>query len=184
MADGDRRPARDPGDLGRDPERIGHNRAMTPTYDEIAYRESERLIATQVQSFDELRSRTGLLLAATAITGSFLGAAALEREDDLGFFGGAALLAFAVGIGACLVILWPKKDAYKFVLSPKILLESWSGGRYGDPAAMQRFIATKREEHYDENKSRIDRLFTAFQVAALAIGLQVILWTLQLTTGG
>jgi hypothetical protein len=40
-------------------------------YEEIAYRESERMIATQIQSFDELRSRNGLLLAATAVTGSF-----------------------------------------------------------------------------------------------------------------
>jgi hypothetical protein len=156
---------------------------MPPSYDGIAYRESERMIETQIQSFDELRSRTGLLLAATAITASFLGAAALEREDDLGYFGAAALFAFVVGIGACLVILWPNKDAYKFVLSPKILLEDWTGGKYGDPAAMQRFIASKREEHYDENKSRIDPLFTAFQVAAIAIGCQVILWILQLTTG-
>jgi hypothetical protein len=153
-------------------------------YEEIAYRESERMIATQIQSFDELRSRTGLLLAATAVTGSFLGAAALERDHDLNGLGILALLVFAIGIGACLYVLWPQRDAYKFVLSPNILLDSWTDGRYGDPVAMKRFIARKREEHYDQNKKKIDRLFTAFRVASVAIGVEVILWVLQLANGG
>ena len=98
-------------------------------YGEIAYRESERMIATQLQSFDELRSRTGLLLAATAVTASFLGAAALDREGGLGYVGILALIAFGIGVGACLYVLWPQRDAYKFVLSPMILLDSWSDGR-------------------------------------------------------
>jgi hypothetical protein len=45
---------------------------------------------------------------------------------------------------------------------------------------MQRFTARKREEHYDQNKRKIDRLFMAFRVASVAIGVEVELWALEL----
>ena len=183
------------------------------SYEEIAYRESERLIETQLASFDELRSRTGLLLAALAVTGSFLGAAVLDREGDFGVFGILALTAFGIGVLACLLVLLPSSPSrspgagsessepparrswqllrrlrawkrrsfggYTFVLSPKSLLE-WTDGRYGDVTAMQRFIAEKREDHFDANKGKIDQLFMAFRVAIVATGFQVVFWALAL----
>ena len=149
--------------------------------EQLAYRESERLIDTQLRSIDELRGRTGLLLAALAVTASFLGAAALDREGDLEGWAIAALVVFAVGVVACLFVLWPKRDAYKFVISPKVLLEDWADTDRPDQS-VERFVAEYRETHYEENKPNLDRLFVAFRVAAIAVGVEVALWSLELVT--
>jgi hypothetical protein len=157
---------------------------VTESPESLAYRESERAIDTQIQAFDELRSRTGLLLAAIAVTASFLGGAALDPENGLGGYGVAALVAFGAGIGACLYILWPRRDAWLFVMSAKVLLEDWRDEDRLDARAMQRFIAEKKEENYDANEDKMRSLYAAFRVGSLAIGVEVILWILELANGG
>ena len=148
----------------------------------IIYEESKRAIVVQAASLDELRSRTGLLLAAASVTASFLASQATTRSD-LGVLGGVALLTFAVAVGACIHVLWPRKNGWTFVLSAKVLGEDWIDHEQpGGTAAMQRFIAEKLEGHYDANQRKLDALFRAFQVGAIATGAEVILWTLQLSS--
>lgn len=148
----------------------------------IMYEESRRAIEVQAASLDELRSRTGLLLAAASLTASFLAAQTTSR-GDLGTLGGAALASFALAVGACIYVLWPRKDGWTFVLSAKVLGEDWIDHEREDGvAAMQRFIAEKLEAHYDRNQDKLDALFRWFQIAAVATGAEVILWTLQLST--
>ena len=92
-------------------------------------------------------------------------------------------MAFAAAVGACIYVLWPRKDGWTFDLSAKILGEDWiDQQRDGGIAAMQRFMAEKLEDHYDSNKKKLDHLFVWFQVAAVATGGEVILWTLRLST--
>ena len=74
--------------------------------------EARRAIDVQVAQLDELRTRTGLLFAAASLSGSFLGSAAARGEIGIGLWGGAALIAFAFSIGACVKVLWPKKEAW------------------------------------------------------------------------
>jgi len=123
-----------------------------------------------------------LLLAAASVTASFL-ASRSATEGGLGLLGGAALVAFATAVAACIRVLWPRKNAWVFDLSAKVLAEDWiDQEQEGGTAAMQRFTAEKLEGHYDANQTKLDKLFEWFQLAAIATGAEVILWTLQLST--
>lgn len=98
---------------------------MSECIEEVILEEARRAIAVQVASLDELRSRTGLLLAAASLSGSFLGSAAASTNVNLGFVGGLAVIAFAVAIGACIKVLMPVHDGWTFVNSSKTLATDW-----------------------------------------------------------
>jgi hypothetical protein len=72
----------------------------------LAYEASLRSLDKQEQLVQELRGRTGLLLAAASLAASFLGEPALEGSVGLAI---PALGAFAVSVGASLYVLLPSK---------------------------------------------------------------------------
>lgn len=145
--------------------------------------EARRAISVQVGQLDELRSRTGLLLAAAALSGSFLGSTAASGGISLTIWGGVAVIAFVVGVASCMVVLWPPKDdAWTFVTGPKQLIEDWVKTERPD-LSMQIFLAECLEGHYDANKERLDGLYRWFQVAAFSVGASVILGCVQLAAG-
>ena len=84
---------------------------------ELAFREGVRQLEHQERALDELRSRAGTLLAASALATSFLGAAALQdaKEWTLPIF--VAVIAFGVTLLFCLVVLWPLTE-WRFVNDP------------------------------------------------------------------
>jgi hypothetical protein len=144
---------------------------------ELALEEARRALTYQAGSVDELRSRTGLLLAAAAITSSFLGSAA-ANQGHLGGLGIAAVVAFVAAVGSCLYILWPHE--WTFVTGPRKLLEDWADTERDQD--VRRFLAECLEDHYDRNKEQTDRLMKWFQLAAVSVGAAVILGSLELTT--
>jgi len=93
-----------------------------PEIAEIIYAESTRAITAQEASLDELRSRTGVLLAALSVSTSFLGAQ--TATGGLGLLGVIALLTFAAAVGACLYVLRPQRG-WVFDLDAEILAEDW-----------------------------------------------------------
>jgi hypothetical protein len=145
--------------------------------------EARRAISVQVSSLDELRSRTGLLLAASSLSGSFLGSAAVHNTVGFEFWGGLAVVAFAAAIGSCIKALWPVHNAWKFVASPTQLKMDWIDIDRGEQS-MAMFLADYLESCFRLNKERLDCLYIWFQVAAIAVGVEVIAGSLQLATGG
>lgn len=141
--------------------------------------EARRAISVQVAALDELRARTGLLLAAASLSGSFLGAAAAGSGTKLEFVGGVAVIAFASGVGSCIRVLWPKSKGWTFVNSPGQLIADWIKIQRPEQS-MQLFLAEKMEGHFGKNKTRLDRLYVWFQVAAISVGASVILGGVQL----
>jgi hypothetical protein len=141
--------------------------------------EARRAIGVQVAALDELRARTGLLLAAASLSGSFLGAAAAKNGTRLGLVGGVAVVAFGLGVGSCIRVLWPKNRGWTFVNSPGQLIADWIQiERLEESMAV--FLAEKMEGHFKKNKGRLDRLYQWFQVAAISVGASVILGSVQL----
>jgi hypothetical protein len=143
--------------------------------------EARRAIEIQVAQLDELRARTGLLFAAASLSGSFLGSAASSGRISLGFWGSAAVVAFVCAIGACIKVLWPRKEAWTFVTSQKHLIREWVKTKRPDES-MHLFLAECLEDHFDANKERLDGLYLWFQAAAVSVGAVVILGTIQLAT--
>ena len=155
---------------------------MTDSYESVILEEARRAISVQVSALDELRARTGILLAAAAVSGSFLGAAAANSQGGFGFLGGAAVVAFVFGVASCIVVLWPPGDeAWIFVNSPKQLIEDWVRTEQ-EGQSMRLFLAECLEENYDANEKRLLGLYRWFQAAAVSVGAAVILGCLQLAT--
>jgi hypothetical protein len=73
------------------------------------YEETKRILDRQTTVMSELRNRANILLAADAIVATLFGASALGKGHLLGLEI-AALVAFGLGIGACVAILWPVHD--------------------------------------------------------------------------
>jgi hypothetical protein len=153
---------------------------VAPTCEEIAYAQSERAITVQVDQLDELRSRAGILLSASAIVASLLGAEALRR--GLHVLDVVAILAFVAVLAACLRILLPQRDGWTFVVSAKVLLEDWAD-QARSTTDLQRFLAVKLEEYYDENDVRLESLYRSFQFAVGAIGVEVVAWVIEIGRG-
>lgn len=141
--------------------------------------EARRAISVQVAALDELRARTGVLLAAASISGSFLGAAAADNGAILGLAGGVAIIAFVLGVGSCMRVLWPKNKGWTFVNSPGQLIADWIDTSRPEES-MQVFLAETMEGHFKKNKARLDHLYLWFQAAAISVGTSVILGSVQL----
>jgi hypothetical protein len=156
---------------------------MSERYEDVILEEARRAIDVQVSALDELRARTGILLAAAAVSGSFLGAATAKTSVGFGFLGGAAVVAFVFGVASCIVVLWPPgDDAWIFVNSPKQLIKDWVKAEQKGKS-MPLFLAECLEDDYDENEKRLLGLYRWFQAAAVSVGAAVILGCIQLAVG-
>ena len=120
----------------------------------LAFSESVRDLEHQERSVDELRTRAGTLLAASSITTSFLAAAALPNDKPWEWLVWVALIAFAVGIGLCIWVLWPR-GKWVFVNDASIVI---SGYVEGDPPASMaetyKGLAQKNNDHSNDKIGR------------------------------
>lgn len=143
----------------------------------ISYELSLRALNQQEGVLNELRARTGTLLAASSLVASFLGA----RAAIAGAFSWLTVLglgAFAITILGGLYVLIPRGGLI-FALRGTVLLEEEFGEPGGLPEVHRR-LTYWLEGFRDDNQRIIDRLFRAFSVAALAVLAEVILWATQL----
>jgi hypothetical protein len=62
---------------------------------ELSYDAGVRALDLQERGLEQLRARTGVLLAASSLTASFLGAQTIQHESGLGVLGGLALVSLA-----------------------------------------------------------------------------------------
>ena len=76
------------------------------SFEELAHRAGERALDKQERVLEELRSRTGLLLAAASLAASFLGREAFSRDasDVLALL---ARISFLLAMGASAYVLLP-----------------------------------------------------------------------------
>jgi hypothetical protein len=118
---------------------------MTGELEALTYELSQRMLAQQEMRLDELRARTGTLLAASSVATSFLGPRAIDRD----WVNTLALLARA---------------AFAFSVIGSVRLGYWL------------------ELFFDQNQPTVDRLFFVYQVAAIAVLVEVILWTIEIAT--
>ena len=146
----------------------------------VAYDEAVRALSEQQVVIESVRSRTGLLLSAAAITTSFLGAQAL-RVGDLGppvwlamaGFGGVALVSLA--------ILWPRR--WEFTPGPGEVIDAYIDA--DEPLsveALHRDLSLHMSSSYSENRIGLGQLAVFFQVASCLLTAEVILWIIAITS--
>jgi hypothetical protein len=145
---------------------------------ELAYRNSAQALVQQEAALNELRGRTGTLLAANAVTASFLGAVALDG-GKLDTADGLALACFVLSLAAALYILLPRAGL-RFSLSGPVLYETLYA--FGDDAEeIHRRTAYWLEEFWTYNQLAIDRLYPFFSAAVVSLALELVLWAVDLT---
>ena len=142
-------------------------------FEQLAYEAAQRALDKQERLIEELRSRTGLLLAAASLAASFLGREAFA-EDPKRWLAALALLAFLVAVAASVYVLMPKRDKFVFSLVGSGLYE----GLYevkDDLAEVYRRLAYDLDRFWDANDDELQKLFVGFRLAAAGLTAEIVI---------
>jgi hypothetical protein len=144
---------------------------------QIAYEASQRALDKQERLLDEIRSRTGLLLAASSLAASFLGRPALEAEPAS--LAVLALVAFLLSIATSIYVLLPKRNLV-FSLIGSTLYEALYEFR-ADTADVHRRLAYQLDRFWVANDTEVQRILWAFRISATGLALEIVLLLTGLT---
>jgi hypothetical protein len=144
----------------------------------LAYELSLRGLGQQEAVMNELRARTGTLIAASSIVTSFLGGAAIARHG-LGVLGTLGLIAFAAAIGLATWVLLPRGKLI-FALSGSKLIETEIEADVFEIGETHRRVTYWLDEFHARNEPKIVRLFLYYRLASVALMLEAIFWSVHL----
>jgi hypothetical protein len=106
---------------------------------ELSYDAGVRALDLQERAVEQLRARTGTLLAASSLIASFLGAQTIAHRSGLGVLGGLALVSLVASIGLSVYILLPKKE-FTFSLSAPQMYEQLFAVRDDEEEVRRRLV--------------------------------------------
>ncbi len=140
----------------------------------VAYDEAVRALSEQQAVVDSLRSRTGVLFSAAAVTTSFLGPQALYGGDG-SLFSWLALAAFTGVATALLAILWPRR--WEFTANPhRVIVACIESADSDSHEDLHRKLSLHMNSSYLENREAQERLFVFFQIANVLFAVELVLW--------
>lgn len=144
-----------------------------PVYERLAYEAALRALDKQERLIDELRSRTGLLLAAASLAASFLGREAFAGHPKRGL-AILALVAFLLAVGASVYVLLPKTGKFVFAMVGAGLYEGLYELR-DDLGEVYRRLAYDLDRFWDDNDVELQKLFRAFRLAAVGLSAEIVI---------
>ena len=139
--------------------------------EKLAYEAALRSLDKQERLLEELRSRTGVLLAASSLAASFLGREAF-RGDPSVILAGLALAAFLVSIITSALVLLPRGD-FVFALSGVALYEGLYATRDDLEEAFRR-LAYDLYRFWDRNDEIVERLMGMYRLAATSLVVEIV----------
>lgn len=145
---------------------------------QLSYEAAVRSLDLQERAIEQLRARTATLLAASALTASFLGAQAIRHAKALGVMDALALLSLVGSIGLCVCVLIPRRGCV-FSMSGAEMYERAFAVAHDDEEVRHRLIYWL-EEYWTDNQVRIDALDRCYLAAAATLLLQLVFWSLAL----
>jgi hypothetical protein len=140
----------------------------------LAYDLSRSALRDQAERLSDLRTRAGTLLAAASIAGSFLGV----TKGSIDTLGVLALVAYLASVGTAVYTLLPHQLTTEFRGTALLRVT-----REVDATDDEAYEATVQwlENIRDGNVDVIAKLTNWYVAAAVALGVEVVLWTLSLT---
>lgn len=149
-----------------------HDR-LDPRY-ELAFNESLRALTQQQSVLDDLRSRCGTLLAATAIATSFLGGITLGEDGRFSYWTWAAVMGFVAASALLVAVLWPR-GGWEFRISHQDFLDGYVLDKDYSLTEVYNGLGSQFEDFVDENDGNLRSLFILYEAASVALSLEVIL---------
>jgi len=144
---------------------------MLMLFEKLAYEAALRGLDKQEGLLEELRARTGVLLAATSLAASFLGQQAFQ-DPDSSALAVIALGAFVTSIGAGVFILIPN-DSLHFSEAGSGLYQNLYAVR-SDMTEVYRRLGYELDRAWKSNNATIVRLIRAYKIAAGALVIETI----------
>ena len=145
----------------------------------LAYQESVRGLTQQSGVLESARTRSGLLITAANVVTALLATPAIRDRPGLGIGGWAAILAFGLTMVASLYILWPR-GRWSFAFDAKKLIEMIEGPKYDELWLLHRRLAELNQDSIVAHGRRLGRMFVAFEVGAVSLAIEVVLWVVVL----
>jgi hypothetical protein len=145
--------------------------------EELAYDLSLRSLSQQEGLLNEVRARTGILLAATAIAISLLGGRALDDGERTAL----NLAGVVLGLASFLLSVYVLAPKGQFSFSPQGA-EAYEHfvAEGSDVQEAQRVLAYWNREIWEGNQKVIDRMLRSFEWACLALVASVLVWSVGL----
>jgi hypothetical protein len=144
----------------------------------LAYELSLRTLSQQEASLNELRARTGTLIAAASIVTSFLGGAAITKHG-LDAWGVLALVGFVGSIALATWVLLPKEHLI-FSVQGSALFEDEVRADVFDIGETHRRLAYWLDEYHGLNLPKLSALFTCYRWSTGLVLVEVVFWSVQL----
>lgn len=148
------------------------------TAERLTYEEAIRASSEQVALIESLRNRAGLVLSVAAISSSFLGSRALER-NGASALAWLALSGFAVTAALCLSVLRPR--AWELTSGAK----NPFGDVLSDLPSGRRHVGGAVRMHSERlgNLRSVERLGVLLGLASDCFALDVVLWLATVALG-
>lgn len=144
---------------------------------ELAYTHSLRTLDLQQAALEDLRARTGTLLAAAALVASFLGGTTITR-DGFDVWTALALGSLVTSTVFATRVLLPQTGLI-FSIRGSALYEGEEDDRSGI-AETHRRLAYWLEDFYDRNAPGVNRLFLFYRLAIATLLAEIAFWSIQL----
>lgn len=142
---------------------------------ELSYEAAVRALDLQERGVEQLRARTGVLLGASSLTASFLGAQAIQHSGRLGTLAACAVISLVCCIGLCTYVLLPK-PGFVFSLNAVIMYEALFE-IVDDEHELRRRLIYWLEEYWIANQAKIDDLARYFLGGSLSLVAQLAFWS-------
>lgn len=142
---------------------------MPADLEKLAYESALRALDKQERLVEEMRARTGLVLAASSVAASLLGRTDVEGlgPDGLALL---AIVCFTVSVGAAVYVLLPRADT-RFSVRGISFFEALADSE--DSAELLWRAATDLDRLWTGNDAAIRSMTWAFSIAAMALGVEV-----------
>jgi hypothetical protein len=140
-------------------------------FEKLAYEIALRGLDKQESLLEELRARTGVLLAVSSLAASFLGQQAFRHPSPPGLVL-VALASFVVSVAAGVFILVPDKNFY-FAIRGRGLFDRLYEVR-SDRAELYRRLTYDLDHFWAVNDRKIQRLTGSYEIAAGALILEIL----------
>jgi hypothetical protein len=150
------------------------------TLAELSYQIAVRALDVQERGVEQLRARGGMLLAASSLTASFLGAQTIQHSDGLGTLGVLALISLACSVLSCVYVLLPKSGFVFSVSAPGVYEALFEIAE--DQDEVYRRLVYWLESYWRENQRKVESLGRYFFAAAMTLLLQFVFWSWALTS--